>query len=240
VDPERGCGHFGNETGRARDCHPSSDQTGGGFFNVGWRTHTRSGDLVPDCQPVHIAELAKTEFAMTADIVRLLPKIPMLPSEVPQQRICEVVSLPSRPVPFVFKVGYGDFPPDVMPKQAVPRSPKLLVQTEWAQTPMNNGIDAFYLQARKKYWVLWLRTFDDNSDPWQWHWQVIGYCKRTNVDREVAAKYLLLEYWKFTGNPDENTADDQPFDWINEEGLLSVADVRAIVRELNWQQKTSR
>ena len=35
--------------------------------------HTRSGDLVPDCQPVQVAELAKTEFPMTADIVRLLP-----------------------------------------------------------------------------------------------------------------------------------------------------------------------
>ena len=35
--------------------------------------HTRSGDLVPDCQPVQVAELAKTEFAMTVDIVRLLP-----------------------------------------------------------------------------------------------------------------------------------------------------------------------
>jgi hypothetical protein len=44
-----------------------------------------------------------------------------------------------------------------------------------------------------------------------------------------------LEYWKFKGNPDENPVDDQPLDWINEEGLLSIADVRAIVRELNWQ-----
>jgi len=167
-----------------------------------------------------------------------LPKTPMLPSEVPQQRISEVVSLPSRPVPFVFKVGCGDFPPDVVPKQGVPRSPKLLIQVEWAQTPMNNGIDAFYLQARKKYWVLWLRTFDDNCYPWQWNWQAIGYCNRTNVDREVAAKHLLLEYWKFTGSPDEDSFDDEPFDWINEEGLLSISDVQAIVRELNWQQKT--
>jgi hypothetical protein len=125
-----------------------------------------------------------------------------------------------------------------VPKQGVPRSPKLLVQVEWAQTPVNNGINAFYLQARKKYWVLWLRTFDDNSYPWQWNWQAIGYCCRTNVDKGVAAKHLLLEYWKFTGDPDENSVDDQLFDWINEEGLLSIADVRAIVRELNRQQKT--
>ena len=42
-------------------------------FLFGAAHHTRSGDLVPDCQPVQVAELAKTEFAMTVDIVRLLP-----------------------------------------------------------------------------------------------------------------------------------------------------------------------
>lgn len=169
-----------------------------------------------------------------------LPKIPMLPTEVPQQRIYEVVSLPSRPIPFDFKVGYENFSPDVVPKQGVPRSPELLVQVEWAESPMNNGIDAFYLQARKKYWVLWLRTFDDNSYPWQWHWQAIGYCNRTNVDRVVAAIHLLMEFWKFTGDLQENNVNDKLFDWINEEGLLSIADIRAIVRELNWRQKTPR
>jgi hypothetical protein len=31
--PARGCGHFGNETGRT-NCQPSSDQTDGGSFYV--------------------------------------------------------------------------------------------------------------------------------------------------------------------------------------------------------------
>jgi hypothetical protein len=57
---------------------------------------------------------------------------------------------------------------------------------------MNNGINAFYVQARKKYWVPWLRTFDDITPT-----RGIG-------------------------------------------GASSIADVREIVRELNWQQKTSR
>lgn len=170
-----------------------------------------------------------------------LPKIPMLPSEAPQQRVSEVISLPPRPADFEFKVGYGGFEPDAVPKQGVPRSPELLVQTEWAETPMNNGVEAFYLQARKKYWVLWLRLFDDNSEPWRWHWRAIGHCNRENVDRNAAATHLLLEYWKFqvSWNEDEDYIDDDVFDWINQEGLLTIADVRAIVRELKWQQKTS-
>src|SRR5262245_1866953 len=47
-------------------------ETGGGFF-IWSGAPTRSGDLVPACQPVQIAELAKSETCMTATIVRLLP-----------------------------------------------------------------------------------------------------------------------------------------------------------------------
>jgi hypothetical protein len=112
----------------------------------------------------------------------------------------------------------------------------LLVQVEWAETPMHNGIEAFYLQARKKYWLLWLRTFDDNSWRWQWDWQPVGYCNRRGVNREAAAIHLLLEYWKFSADP--NRTSDEAFDWINEQGLLSIADVRAIVRELKRQRST--
>ena len=167
-----------------------------------------------------------------------LPKIPMLPSEVPQHRISEVVSLPRRPAHFDFTVGYEDFPADVLPKKGVPRSPDLLVQVEWADTPMNSGIEGIYLQGRKKYWILWLRTLDDNSDPWQWNWRSVGYCHKKGVDRKAAAVHLLLEYWKFTADRDELSVDDDVFDWINEEGSLSIADVRAIVRELKGHQRT--
>jgi hypothetical protein len=59
VVPARGCGHFGNETGRANVSLPR--ETGGGFcFEVA--RHTRSGNLSPTCQPVRIAELAKSEI----------------------------------------------------------------------------------------------------------------------------------------------------------------------------------
>ena len=42
------------------------------------------------------------------------PKIPMLPTELPQQRIHEVVELPERPAEFNCEVDYGGGPP---PKQ---------------------------------------------------------------------------------------------------------------------------
>jgi hypothetical protein len=157
------------------------------------------------------------------------PHIPMSPSELPQQRMHEVVPPPARPPHFERRVGYGEFPDEAVPGS--PRSPTLLVQVEWAQTPMNCGIEALYLQARRKHRVLWLRTYDDNWD--RWDWQPIGYCPRKGIDRTAAASHLLLEYWKFTRELRDGGYVNRPFDWRNGEGLLSVADIRAIVRELN-------
>jgi hypothetical protein len=162
----------------------------------------------------------------------------MLPSEVPQQQVSEVVSLPPRPAAFRFAVGYGDLPNGVVPKQLVPRLPDLLVQVEWAETPMNNGVSAFYIQSRKTHWVLWLRTLDDNCDPWEWQWLPIGSCDRKGIDKHTAAVHLLLEYWHF--DADNSSADiaNEPYDWIGEEGLLSISDIRAIVRELRRRRAT--
>ena len=160
------------------------------------------------------------------------PTLPMSPSALPQQRLSLVVDMPPRPAGFRFGVGYGDFPEGVVPRQGVPRSPRYLVQTEWAQTPMNSGVDAFYLQARRKVWVLWTRSLDDNAYPWRWDWLAIGWCDRRGVDERAAASHLLLEYWRFQARREGRGPTRNPHDWINEEGFLSIADVRAIVRHL--------
>ena len=159
------------------------------------------------------------------------PRVPMSPAALPQQRLSLVVGLPGRPEPFRFRVGYGGFPAGVVLRQGVPRSPAFLVQTEWADTPMNSGVEAYYLQARQKHWVLWLRSLDDNEIPWTWHWLAIGYCDRRGVTEAVAARHLLLEYLKFRAG-DGGWQRRDPMDWINQEGLLSVADLRAIAHAL--------
>ena len=107
------------------------------------------------------------------------PKIPMSPSELPQQRLVEVVELPARPNPFRFQVGYGGFPAEVLPKQGVPRSPRYLFQCEWAEGPGNGSVDAFYLHARKKHWLLWLRYLDENADPWRCDGSSLGTASAT-------------------------------------------------------------
>jgi hypothetical protein len=161
-----------------------------------------------------------------------VPKLPMHPSDLPQQRVYEVVSLPPRPARFEFGVGYSGFPLGVKPKQGVPRSPELLIQVEWAETIYNSGVEAFYLQARRKHWLLWLRGLDDNACPWRWDWALVGYCNRAGVEKVAAASHLLLEYWR----QEKLSFRRDPYDWVNEEGFLSVADIRAIVRELKAQR----
>ena len=44
------------------------------------------------------------------------PKIPMLPTELPQQRIHEVVDLPARPTEFSSFINYGDMPEGTVSK----------------------------------------------------------------------------------------------------------------------------
>lgn len=159
------------------------------------------------------------------------PKIPLHPSQLPQQKLAEVIALPDRPINFTFEVSYGDFTENIVPKRGTPRSPIYLAQFEWAETPMNNGVEAFYLEPKKQIWLLWIRTHDDNSTPWKWDWLPVAHCPRKGVDKEVAASHLLLEYWRFAGSVDGSR---NTFDWINEEGLLSIANIRAITREL-WK-----
>jgi hypothetical protein len=208
-----------------------------------WIRSASEGDSLPAGWVGHVPNVGRHVFARLIEGVctkmTAAPRIPMLPSELPQQRISDVVALSPRPPKFEFGVGYGPFPSGVEPKQGVLRSPELLVQTEWADTPMNNGVEAFYLQARRKYWLLWLRILDDDTYPCRWDWKLIGYCNRAGVKKEAASTHLLLEYWRFEESKNGSKFGREPYDWINEEGSLSVADVSAIMRELKLQQNVT-
>lgn len=159
---------------------------------------------------------------MTSD-----PSIPMLPSELPQQRIHEVVELPERPKPFRSKVGLWNYPSKRVPKDR-PRKPIYLCQVEWAWTPMNNRIAAYHLHRGRTHWSLWWSYWDDNE--WGWGWIAVGCVHRRGVSEKQAAVYLLHDYW-LDSMEDEGL---DHFHWINEEQYLSVAEVMAIAKGV-WQ-----
>jgi hypothetical protein len=153
------------------------------------------------------------------------PKIPMSAEELPQQRINEVVDLPPRPEGLEIEVGYGVDYEAAFSVRLAPRLPVMLVQVEWAESPVNYGLNAFYIEGRRRHWLLWNRWFDENDWTPRWRWSLSGYCARKNVERKTAGIHLLLAFWA----AEKGTADGE-FDWINEEGLLSVEDVRAMAR----------
>ena len=166
-----------------------------------------------------------------ADESNYLPKIPMLPSELPQQRIYGIVELPERPTKFECLVGYNSVPKDALPK-AAPRSAVYLGQVEWAWSPMHGRLDAYYLKVHKTHWVLWSRYWDDNWKKWEW--VAIGCVARKGVTERVAAVHLLLAYWEWATMND----DLDEFHHINEHGFLSVSDLRAIARRV-WDTHES-
>ena len=90
---------------------------------------------------------------------------------------------------------------------------------------MSTRLDAYYLQGRRGFWVLWMRYLEGR---FTWEWAAVGCVKRKGVGEREAAIHLLLEYWKFQAG--EDGLDH--FHWINEAAYLSVADVMAIAREV--------
>jgi hypothetical protein len=103
------------------------------------------------------------------------PKIPMSPTELPQQRIHEVVSLPDRPSEFSSYINYGDMPENTVSKNP-PRNAIFLCQVEWAWSPAHNRLDSYYLNKGRTHWSLWSRYLNDNDYPWKWVWVPSRLC----------------------------------------------------------------
>ena len=153
------------------------------------------------------------------------PTLPMTPAALPQQRVNMVVELPPKPDSVELTVGYDIFPEEAMRRRPRPRAPELFVHVEWAETPMHSGVSAFYIEGRRRHWLLWDRWLDDNAWTPRWRWSAAGYCPRKGIDRRTAAIHLLIEFWTM----EDATLDDDDH-WINEPGMLSVEEVRAMAR----------
>ena len=147
----------------------------------------------------------------------------MSPSELPQQRIYEVVGLPERPERFEFNVDYDCSPRGGAPKTGL-RNSVYLCQVEWAWSPMHNRLDAYYLHRGRSAWSLWSRYWDDNEG--RWDLACVGAVNLKGVGMKQAAIHLLLEFWKYDAR--ESSLDR--FHWINEEDYLSVSELEAIAR----------
>jgi hypothetical protein len=149
------------------------------------------------------------------------PTMPMSALELPEQRIDSVANLIDRPDPFNTVVGWDEKPAGVMLANG-PHNADYLGQVEWAWSPMNNRVDAYYLSRGRSHWMLWLYSYDDNWE--KWDWLPIGYVPRKHVSRQQAAIHLLIDFWRW----DKEEGDLDHYHWLNEEGYLDVSQWRTI------------
>jgi len=107
---------------------------------------------------------------------------------------------------------------------AMPRSARYVGQVEWASSPMNMRIDAYYLSmcSRHRHWVLWLKGYDDNWSEWMAP-QVVAAAPRCGLDAGSAAKLLLAHYWD---QERENQLD--AFHWVNSGGILDAGELNEV------------
>lgn len=158
------------------------------------------------------------------------PIIPMSASQLPQQRVVPVAALPERPEPFDATVGWDVLPAGVELRNG-PSNAEYLGQLEWAWSPMNGRVNAYYLSRGRTHWILWTRWFDDNWS--RWEWLAIGHVPRRQASEMQAAVHLLADFWRM----ERDTTELDHFHWINEEGLLDAGEWRGIGR-LVWPTHT--
>lgn len=165
------------------------------------------------------------------------PRIPMSPQQLPQQGIFMPVGAPRRPDPCDVAVGYDERSlPDDAHLQRAPRKAHYLFQAEWAWSPMNNRISAFYLHRGRRYWSIFDRAYDDDWPRSKWQWYQRATVPLHQATAKQAAFWLMVELMKF--DRDEGFVEE--WHWIGEAGELSVADVKAIAHEVwsDWINPT--
>ncbi len=84
------------------------------------------------------------------------------------------------------------------------------------------------MQGSKKYFFLWSSYYDDNWEKWEWN--VVGRMARRGLTGSAAASNLLFAYWSY----DKSIGYLDQFHWVNECGLLSVAEIMAVANAV-WQ-----
>ncbi len=138
--------------------------------------------------------------------------------------------MPRRPENFETVVGIDTkLPTGVEPKRG-PRKPVHVVSYLDI-----SAINDMFLYAQSKYWILYAQLDDaemdiDAADAWV----VCGYAKRKGEKPEVAAAYLLLDFFKET--KDYMGLDETPGLWSL--GLLTLGPVNAIWKEV-WGEVPS-
>lgn len=156
------------------------------------------------------------------------PTIAMSPSDLPRQRVNLVTELPPRPTRLETHVTWLDEQTVPVSATGSPRKLTYLATVEWAWSPIHDRLDAYYLNPRGRYWLLWIRSLDDGQIPWRWSWALYAWAEQRRVPGYEAAVCMLRDAW---AQEAEHGSLDH-FHFIDEGGLLTVETLQAIGRDV--------
>lgn len=163
-----------------------------------------------------------------------LPRTPMHPDELPQQRVTLVADLPPRPEGFEGTCCFADGGNIELPDITEPKQSTELGGVEWAWSPAHSRLDNYFIERRGGQWLLWIGFEDENSWDRDWTWVLYCFAEYGDADGHAAAVYLLHDAWA-----DEASRESiDHFHWVNHEGVLSVSDLTAIARSIWGEQGT--
>lgn len=131
--------------------------------------------------------------------------------------------LADRPVPFDSVVGWDEKPMGFKYPHG-PSDPEYLGQIEWAWSPREGRLNAYYLHKSRFHWVLWSRYYDDNWE--KWDWTALGYVPIEQATKRQAAIQLMADFWRY----EREFSDLGHFHFVDEEGSLSATDWQNIGR----------
>lgn len=155
------------------------------------------------------------------------PRVAMSPTELPPQRLYEVIELQPLPQGLEPVVCFGSAPHGIFPKRR-PSRLAYLGSCEWAWSPMHSRIMGYHLHRGRTHWLLYAQDMDPYEPDFAW--MQIAHMPRGDIGDRAAAIHLMIATWALEAK--EEHLDE--FHWLNQEGLLSVADWNAIARAI-WR-----
>ena len=151
--------------------------------------------------------------------------IPMSPSALPQQRLYEVKSLPAETVQLPVKLLDYEQEHGLLGIPKTPTKKSISVgQVEWSWSPMHSRVDQYVIHQGAEYWLLWCGTPDDNAGTAINHWFPTAMLSTEEADETQAAISMLKAFW----HREVDWLNLDKYQWINAEGILSVADLESI------------
>jgi len=173
------------------------------------------------------------------------PKVAMSPGELPRQRLFQLLELPDRPDDFEL-LDYHAL--EKLQPQEPGQDASLIVQAEWAWSPMHNRVSNWEIgpDESDRYWVLWCSNHTDECEPAEWceeedeediEWvtvwcsEVVAACPRGNLCIGDASALLLRQAW------DDERVDMEldPPHFYGATGILGIDALRSIER-LVWEE----